>query len=255
MDDHSDDIRRPLSPRIEVYAGAGRKRWPDDLKAQIAAESLEPGAIVTDVARRHGCRPQQVHDWRRRARLGQLVLPASADTLSFVPVVSESALPAAAEATGSPEAAVVTVELQGARVEVRGTPGLAVLSDVLGASTDTFMLMPPASLMIYVATQPVDFRKGAEGLALLAKETLGHDPMKGVAVVFRAKRADRVKIVVWDGSGLVMYWKRLDGSGFKWPPIVAGVMRMNAAQLSALLAGMDWTRMHAPRILQPKALA
>ncbi|QOZ23894.1 hypothetical protein XH93_09905 [Bradyrhizobium sp. CCBAU 51753] len=42
-----------------------------------------------------------------------------------------------------------------------------------------------------------------------------------------------------------MYWKRLDGSGFKWPPMVAGVMRMNAAQLSALLAGMDWTRMHA----------
>ncbi|MDA9481319.1 transposase [Bradyrhizobium sp. CCBAU 11445] len=116
------------------------------------------------------------------------------------------------------------------------------------------MLTPPASLTIYVATQPVDFRKGAEGLALLAKETLGHD-RKGVAVVFRAKRADRVKIVVWDGTGLVMYWKRLDGGGFKWPPIVAGMMRMNAAQLSALLAGMDWTRMHAPRIPQPKALA
>lgn len=108
------------------------------------------------------------------------------------------------------------------------------------------MLTPPASLMIYVATQPVDFRKGAEGLALLAKETLGHDPMKGVAVVFRAKRGDRVKIVVWDGSGLVLYWKRLDGSGFKWPPIVAGVMRMNAAQLLALLAGMDWTRASDP---------
>ncbi|WP_420888163.1 IS66 family insertion sequence element accessory protein TnpB [Bradyrhizobium elkanii] len=77
-------------------------------------------------------------------------------------------------------------------------------------------------------------RKGADGLALLAKETLGHDPMKGATVVFRAKRADRVKIVVWDGTGLVMYWKRLDGGGFKWPPIVAGVMRMNAAQLSAL---------------------
>ncbi|MCK1540550.1 transposase [Bradyrhizobium sp. 179] len=130
MDDHSDDIRQPLSPRIEVYAGAGRKRWPDDVKSQIAAESLESGAVVTDVARRHGCRPQQVHDRRRRARLGQLVLPAAADTLSFVPVVSESALPAAAEPTGSPEAAVVTVELQGARVELRGTPGLAVLSDV-----------------------------------------------------------------------------------------------------------------------------
>lgn len=130
MDDHSDDIKRPLSPRIEVYAGAGRKRWPDDVKSQIAAESLEPSAVVTDVARRHGCRPQQVHDWRRRARLRQLVLPASVDTLSFVPVVSESALPAAAEPSGSPEAAIVTVEFQGARVELRGAPGLAVLSDV-----------------------------------------------------------------------------------------------------------------------------
>ena len=129
MDDHSDDIRRP-SPRIEVYAGAGRKRWPDDLKAQIAAESLEPCAIVTDVACRHGFRPQQVHDWRRRARLGQLVLPAPADKLSFVPLVSESAPPAATEPSGSREAAVVTVEFQGARVEVRGTPGLSVLSDV-----------------------------------------------------------------------------------------------------------------------------
>jgi transposase len=129
MDDHSDDIRRP-SPRIEVYTGAGRKRWPDDLKARIAAESLEAGAIVTDVARRHGCRPQQVHDWRRRARLGLLVLPVSVDTLSFVPLVSEPSLPAATESSVSPGAAVVTVELQGARVEIRGMPGLAVLSDV-----------------------------------------------------------------------------------------------------------------------------
>ena len=133
LDDHSDVIRRPLSPRIEVFAGAGRKRWPDNLKAQIAAESLEPGAIVTDVARRHGCRPQQVHDWRRRARLGQLVLPASADTLLFVPVVSESAPPGAAESSGPPEAAAITVEFLGSRVEVRGTPGLAALSDVFVA--------------------------------------------------------------------------------------------------------------------------
>ncbi|MGY3473724.1 transposase [Bradyrhizobium ottawaense] len=67
MDDHSHDITRSLSPRIEVYAGAGRKNWPDDLKTQIVAESLEAGVVVTDIARRHGCRPQQVHDWRRRA--------------------------------------------------------------------------------------------------------------------------------------------------------------------------------------------
>ena len=137
-------------------------------------------------------------------------------------------------------------------MEVRGAPILAVL---FGAPMDPLMLTPPAGLMVYVATQPVDFRKGAEGLALLAKETLGHDPMKGVAAVFRARPAERVKIAVRDGSGLVMYRKRLDRGGFKWPSVVVGVMRMNAAQLSALLAGMDWTRMHASQILQPKVLA
>ena len=66
-------------------------------------------------------------------RLSGLVLPASTDTLSFVPLVSDSAPPAAAEPSGSPETATVTVELLGARVEVRGAPGLAVLSDVFMA--------------------------------------------------------------------------------------------------------------------------
>lgn len=59
----------------------------------------------------------RVHDWRRRARLGQLVLPAPADTLSFVALVSEASPPAVAESSRSPDAAVVTVEFWGARVE------------------------------------------------------------------------------------------------------------------------------------------
>ena len=108
MDDHSDDIRRPLSPRVEVYAGVGRKRWPDELKAEIVAESFRSGAVVADVARRHGCRPQQVHGWRRMARLGQLALPATAETVSFVPLISRSS--ESAEPSGPPEAAAVTVE-------------------------------------------------------------------------------------------------------------------------------------------------
>ncbi|WP_346659619.1 transposase [Bradyrhizobium sp. 146] len=119
-------------PGQDVYVRV-LKLPPGPTPQGIVAESLEPGAVVTDIARRHGCRPQQVHDWRRRARLGQLVLPAAAGALSFVPLVSESSPSAAAAPSSSPEAAVVTVELQGARVEVRGTPGLAVLSDVFVA--------------------------------------------------------------------------------------------------------------------------
>jgi transposase len=117
------------------------------------------------------------------------------------------------------------------------------------------MLTPPNGVAIFVATRPVDFRKGADGLAQLARETLGPDPLKGVAVVFRAKRADRVKVVVWDGTGLVLYWKRLESGSFKWPPIVDGAMRMNSAQLAVLLSGMDWTRMHAAAIKAPDKLA
>jgi transposase len=117
------------------------------------------------------------------------------------------------------------------------------------------MFTPPIGFKVFVATKPVDFRKGADGLAALAQEVLGQDPLSGAAFVFRAKRADRIKILVWDGSGLVLCWKRLENGAFKWPPITDGVMRMNAAHLAALLSGMDWTRMHVPRSRRPKALA
>jgi transposase len=60
-------------------------------------------------------------------------------------------------------------------------------------------------------------------------------PFAGVIYVFRAKRADRVKLLVWDGTGLVLVSKRLDDGKFRWPRIEDGVMRLTAAQLSALI--------------------
>lgn len=87
----------------------------------------------------------------------------------------------------------------------------------------------------------------------LVRETLGHDPFSGTVFVFRSKRADRVKMVAWDGSGLVLLWKRLENGAFKWPPISDGVMRLTSAQLAALVDGMDWSRLHARNIAQPTA--
>lgn len=107
---------------------------------------------------------------------------------------------------------------------------------------------------VLVATKPVDFRKGADGLAALAREALGQDPFSGTLIVFRSKRADRVKIIAWDGSGLVMLWKALTDGAFKWPPVSDGVMRLSSAQLSALLEGLDWTRVHPPRRGRPSAV-
>lgn len=71
------------------------------------------------------------------------------------------------------------------------------------------MIVPPAGVRVVVATRPVDFRKGAESLAAMAQSVLRQDPYSGVVIVFRSKRADRVKLLVWDGSGLVLVWKRL----------------------------------------------
>jgi len=60
---------------------------------------------------------------------------------------------------------------------------------------------------VFVATRPVDFRKGIDGLALAVQEMFGLDPFCGAVFVFRSKRADRIKILVWDQTGMVLVHK------------------------------------------------
>ncbi|MER8569316.1 IS66 family insertion sequence element accessory protein TnpB [Mesorhizobium sp. M0924] len=99
------------------------------------------------------------------------------------------------------------------------------------------MIGPTGVVKVMVATKPVDFRKGAEGLAALVRETMGADPFSGAVYVFRAKRADRVKLVYFDGIGVCLLAKRLEDGKFCWPAITDGVVRLSAAQLQALLEG------------------
>jgi transposase len=107
------------------------------------------------------------------------------------------------------------------------------------------MITIPSGVRVLVATKPVDFRKGGEGLAALVRAALGEDPFSGTLFVFRSKRADRIKILAWDGSGLVLFWKRLEHGAFRWPPICGGMMRLSASQLAALIDGLDCSRLHA----------
>ena len=115
------------------------------------------------------------------------------------------------------------------------------------------MIAVPAGVRVLVATKPVDFRKGGDGLAALVQETLEEDTFSGTIFIFRAKRADRVKILAWDGSGLALFWKRLEHGAFKWPPVSDGVMRLTPAQLAVLIDGMDWSRLHARDVARPTA--
>jgi transposase len=75
---------------------------------------------------------------------------------------------------------------------------------------------PTGAVRVMMATKPVDFRKGAEGLAELVRETMAADPFSGAVYVFRAKRADRIKLVFWDGTGLCLFAKRLEDGIFRW---------------------------------------
>jgi transposase len=82
------------------------------------------------------------------------------------------------------------------------------------------MIFPSNRVRIFVATDPVDFRKGHNGLAALVQNHFHKDPFTGTVYVFRSKRADRLKLLYWEGSGLVWLingWKITCSNGLRFP--------------------------------------
>lgn len=97
---------------------------------------------------------------------------------------------------------------------------------------------------VFIATQPVDFRAGVNRLAALVAQAIDANPYDGSVFVFRPKRSlDRLKLVHWDGSGMILATKWLESGKFVWPPVRDGAVRLTAAQMALLLAGLDWTRL------------
>jgi transposase len=121
-----------------------------------------------------------------------------------------------------------------------GWPVVAFRAPVPGAP-----VLVPAGAGVVVSLRPVDLRKDLEGLAALVREGgLGH-PYSGDVYVFRGRtRGDLVKLLWWDGSGLVSATKRLDAGRLRWPRIKGAALRLRRDQLAALLAG---ERLERPR--------
>ena len=110
-------------------------------------------------------------------------------------------------------------------------------------------------LKVLVASRPIDFRRGVHGLVALVAQALNSDPWCGDIFVFRSKRKDRIKLIVWDGSGMVLVTKWLEEGAFIFPPVQDGGIVLTATQLSVLLAGLDWTRVVGTAVKRPSKIA
>ena len=86
------------------------------------------------------------------------------------------------------------------------------------------MLSLPPSVRLFVATQPVDGRKGADSLMVIVRDVFAQDPLSGHLFIFFSKRCDRIRVVYWDRNGFAMWTKRLERGRFR-PSFSAGARR------------------------------
>jgi len=104
------------------------------------------------------------------------------------------------------------------------------------------VLSLPPSVRVFIATQPVDGRKGVDSLMALVRSALSHDPLSGHLYVFFSRRCDRVRIVYWDRNGFAGWTKRLERGRFH-PTFSAdgrlSASAIEAAELALILEGID----------------
>jgi transposase len=133
MDDHTLDPSAGDIRRIEVITGAGRRRrWPAEVKARIVAESFSGDVTASEIARRHGIRPQQLFGWRREARAGHLA-PIGAAAPLFAPIVAETAGANAPHSSAAMAASAIEIEVGNMVVRLRGHVAASALAEVLAA--------------------------------------------------------------------------------------------------------------------------
>ncbi len=103
------------------------------------------------------------------------------------------------------------------------------------------MIQVAPQMRILVAIEPADFRKGIDGLARLARDELDSDPFSGWIFVFRNRKATAVKILVYDGQGFWLCYKRLSRGRFRFWPAGHTLRTLQAHELQVLLSAGDFT--------------
>ena len=115
------------------------------------------------------------------------------------------------------------------------------------------MLTLAAGTKVFLATDPVDLRRGHDGLCSLVKNTLGLDAFAGHLFVFIGRRGDRVKVLFWDRGGFVLYYERLARGRFRMPRVPPGADRvvLDGTELAMLLGGFDVARAQRAEAWEP----
>jgi transposase len=102
------------------------------------------------------------------------------------------------------------------------------------------MLTLPPSVRVYLAAGATDMRRSIDGLSAIVRDRLGLEPLSGHLFLFRNRRGDRIKILVWDRSGFWVLYKRLEQGTFAWPgEQQAEPLEMRGSDLMLLLSGID----------------
>jgi len=110
------------------------------------------------------------------------------------------------------------------------------------------------SVRIWLAAEATDMRRGFDRLAEYARAVIGADPLGNNLFVFRSRRGDRLKILVWDRDGYVLWYKRLEVGVFKLPRVEAGAgsVELRPSELAMILDGIDLSRLkRVPRYERP----
>lgn len=102
------------------------------------------------------------------------------------------------------------------------------------------MLMLPSDVKIFAARRPTDLRKGIDGLVLLTRQVLQQDPLSGYLFVFVNRVGHRVKILFWDRTGFVIWYKRLETARIRLPAEGASCLELTPSQLGLLLDGVGF---------------
>ena len=112
------------------------------------------------------------------------------------------------------------------------------------------MIQITPQMRVLVAIQPVDFRRGIDGMAQVCRSVLRADPMSGTVFVFRSRRGTAVKVLVYDGQGFWLCQKRLSTGRFRWWPASASepVTALQAHELQVLLCGGDPSQTNAAAV-------